>query len=122
MSTDLNPFRDLDAVGVRALVDTEAHSQTTSVHHRNSFRCIAQVGQMQMTWDKMRPFVDPERFSQVESFLKIQHREAEWWHNASIAYFQNFSKRPLPEGHEPPPHDLAYYKSLQFPCAPGQGK
>jgi hypothetical protein len=77
---------------------------------------------MQMTWDKTRPFVDPERFSQVESFLKIQHREAEWWRNASIAYFQNFSKRPLPEGHEPPPHDLAYYKSLQFPYAPGQGK
>ena len=66
--------------------------------------------------------VDPERHAQVAAFLAIQEKEAQWWRDASIAYFQTFSKRPLPAGAAKPPRDLAYYESLQFPFAPGDGK
>ena len=42
--------------------------------------------------------MDAERFAQVAAFLAIQEQEAQWWRDACIAYFQTFSKRPLPAG------------------------
>jgi alpha-glucuronidase len=74
---------------------------------------------MQQTWASMKPYVDPERFAAVSANLGIQTREAKWWRDASIAYFQSKSGLTLPAGITPPEHDLAYYKSLQFPYAPG---
>ena len=62
-----------------------------------------------------------ERFAQVAAFLAIQEQEAKWWRDACIAYFQSFSKRPLPAGFAPPAHSLEYYQSLKFPYAPGRG-
>ena len=78
-----------------------------------------QAAQMQATWAAMRPYVDPQRFAAVSANLAIQAREAKWWRDASIAYFQSKSGLPLPAGIAPPEHDLDYYKSLQFPYAPG---
>jgi len=78
-----------------------------------------QAAQMQATWAAMKPYVDPERFAAVSANLSIQAREAKWWRDASIAYFQSKSGLPLPAGIAPPEHDLDYYKSLQFPYAPG---
>lgn len=78
-----------------------------------------QAAQMQATWAAMKPYVDPERFAAVSANLGIQAREAKWWRDASIAYFQSKSGLPLPAGIAPPEHDLDYYKSLQFPYAPG---
>ncbi len=45
--------------------------------------------------------------------------EARWWRDASLLYFQTFSRTPIPEGYEKPEHTLEYYKSLRFPYAPG---
>ena len=50
---------------------------------------------------------------------RSRRQEAQWWRDACIAYFQSFSKRPLPAGFAPPEHPLEYYKSLKFPYAPG---
>jgi alpha-glucuronidase len=51
---------------------------------------VAQVAGMQQTWERMKPYVDAERFGQVAAlvaaFLAIQHREAQWWRDASISY------------------------------------
>jgi alpha-glucuronidase len=80
---------------------------------------IATVGQMRRTWDAAKPFVDPERWSQQAAFLAIQEKEAHWWRDACIAYFETFSHMPMPAGHAAPPHDLAYYKDVYFPYAPG---
>ncbi len=82
-------------------------------------RGVTTVGEMQETWDGLKEFVDPERHAQVAAFLAIQKKEAKWWRDSSIAYFQTFSGRPIPEGYEPPEHSLEYYKSLEFPYAPG---
>ena len=60
-----------------------------------------------------------ERYTQVAAFLAIQELEAQWWRDASIAYFQSVSQRPLPAGFAPPPQSLQYYESLCFPYAPG---
>jgi alpha-glucuronidase len=77
------------------------------------------VSEMQREWQSLRPFIDAERFADVANSLATQRREAKWWRDASIAYFQSVSKRPLPLGVEPPEHSLKYYESLQFPNAPG---
>jgi alpha-glucuronidase len=74
---------------------------------------------MRKTWAGLSAFVDPERHAQVSAFLAIQEHEAKWWRDASIAYFQTFSQRPLPAGYEPPEHDLQYYESICFPYVPG---
>ncbi|QEO28163.1 alpha-glucuronidase [Xanthomonas translucens pv. undulosa] len=83
---------------------------------------VAQVARMRATWAGLAPYVDAQRYRQVADFLAIQQREAQWWRDASIAYWQQVSGRALPPGTAPPPHPLAYYQSLSFPYAPGNPK
>ncbi|HEX6260146.1 MAG TPA: alpha-glucuronidase family glycosyl hydrolase [Woeseiaceae bacterium] len=82
-------------------------------------RGVEAVSGMRDAWRRVQDFVDSERYEQTAAFLAIQEKEAKWWRDASIAYFQTFSRQPLPDGLEPPGHSLEYYKSLSFPYAPG---
>lgn len=82
-------------------------------------RGVAQVRRMRATWARLEGLVDAERHAQVAAFLAIQEKEAQWWRDASIAYWQSINGLPLPPGHAPPPRPLEYYKSLEFPHAPG---
>ncbi len=75
---------------------------------------------MRQTWMGLAAFVDPERYAQIAAFLAIQEQEAKWWRDASIAYFQSLSGRPLPAGFAAPEHSLQYYESLCFPYVPGE--
>ena len=85
-------------------------------------RGVRQVEALQATWAGLEGRVDVQRHAQVAAFLRIQRREAQWWRDASVAYFQSLSGKPLPAGEAAPPHSLAYYQSLQFPSAPGDGR
>ncbi len=76
---------------------------------------------MQQTWNGLDKLVDKERFQHVKMLLGIQEREALWWRNACLLYFQTFSKMPFPPGFKKPDGDLSYYQSLKFPFAPGIG-
>jgi alpha-glucuronidase len=80
---------------------------------------VQTVIDMRHTWAGLSDKVDAERYAQVRTFLGIQEKEARWWRDASIAYFETFSHRPLPAGYTQPEHDLAYYEALCFPYAPG---
>jgi len=82
---------------------------------------IDTVRWMQQQWDGLKNLIDEERFKQVQMFLAIQQKDAVWWKNACILYFQTFSKMPIPSNVEKPDHDLDYYKSLRFVYAPGNG-
>ncbi|WP_448133667.1 alpha-glucuronidase family glycosyl hydrolase [Stenotrophomonas rhizophila] len=83
---------------------------------------VRQVQDMQATWASLGGRVDPQRHAQVTAFLRIQLREAQWWRDASVAYFQSVSGRRLPAGESAPPHPLGWYQRLQFPSAPGDGR
>jgi alpha-glucuronidase len=83
---------------------------------------VRQVQGMQTTWAGLQGRVDAHRHAQVAAFLSIQRREAQWWRDASVAYFQAVSGRPLPAGETAPPHPLAWYQALAFPSAPGDGR
>ncbi len=86
---------------------------------RHYTRGVQSVTEMRKIWAGLASYVDAERYAQVAAFLAIQEREAQWWRDASIAYFQSLSQRPLPEGYSPPAHSLQYYESLYFPYVPG---
>jgi len=83
------------------------------------YQGVDSVRQMQRTWERMKQYIDNERFEEVKMLLGIQETEAVWWRNACVLYFQTFSRKPIPAGLEKPDHTLEYYKSLQFPFAPG---
>jgi alpha-glucuronidase len=74
---------------------------------------------MERTWDRLRPFVDDERWSEVRMLLGIQQQDAIWWRNACLLYFQTFSHLPLPPDRETPDHSLDYYEKIQLYFAPG---
>ena len=57
-------------------------------------------------WDAMQPYVDQQRFDEVQRKLRIQARDAEWWRDACLLYFQTFSHRPIPQDMEHPVHNL----------------
>ncbi|KAF1716384.1 alpha-glucuronidase [Pseudoxanthomonas yeongjuensis] len=80
---------------------------------------VDEVKKMRATWDGLSAYVDAGRHAQVSAFLAIQQDEAQWWRDASIAYWQSLNGLPLPQGQAPPAHTLGYYQSLSFPHAPG---
>jgi alpha-glucuronidase len=80
---------------------------------------VAATARARTTWAAMKPYVDAQRFAEETAFLAIEEKEAKWWRDASIAYFQTFSKMPLPAGHAPPTHTLDYYKAIDYPYVPG---
>lgn len=80
---------------------------------------VDSIKAIQQQWNTMEKFVDAERFLQVQQLLNIQVKEAIWWRNACLLYFQTFSKMPIPANYEQPDKTLQYYKSLLFPYAPG---
>lgn len=82
-------------------------------------RGVAATAAMKSRWAKLAPMIDAERGAQISEYLAIQHNEAQWWRDASIAYFADVSGRPLPPGTVPPPHALDYYKAINHPYAPG---
>jgi alpha-glucuronidase len=69
-------------------------------------RGVKQVREFQKTWDKVEPYVDAERFTQVQSKLRIQSRNAQVWKDGCILYFQQFCKRPVPYDIDRPTHEL----------------
>ena len=62
-------------------------------------------------WDALAGVIDSERHVEVAKKLAIQERDAIWWRDACLLYFQTFSKRPLPEGVEKSERSLDQYKA-----------
>jgi len=79
----------------------------------------ARVHEMRRTWQSLKGQVDAQRFHEVEGFLDIQEREAKWWRDASIAYFQSVSGRRLPTDMRPPEQSLNNYRAMKFTNVPG---
>jgi alpha-glucuronidase len=79
---------------------------------------VDSVRRMKHTWNNIKPYIDKQRFEQVQMLLNIQEKEAVWWRNACVLYFQTFSKMPIPAGFEQPDQTLEYYESLLFRYVP----
>ena len=79
---------------------------------------IASVQKMAKTWQSMARYVDADRYEETRAFLAIQEKEARWWRDASVLYFQTFSKRPIQDGCGPPANTLEHYMSINNRYAP----
>jgi len=58
------------------------------------------------TWDNMQQYVDAERFASVKEKLERQAKDAIWWRDATMLYFQQFSNMELPQDCSPFQHTL----------------
>ncbi|MCW9706375.1 alpha-glucuronidase family glycosyl hydrolase [Fodinibius salsisoli] len=74
---------------------------------------VTMVEEMQKTWNSVEGLIDQERFDHVQALLEIQKKDALWWRNACVLYFQSLSGKPIPAGLEKPAHSLEYYKKLE---------
>ena len=81
---------------------------------------VDSVRSMRKKWDTVKPAIDAERFAQTQDFLRIQEREAMWWRDAAVQYFQTFSRLPIPSYLEQPLHPLSFYRALR--CPPDRNK
>jgi alpha-glucuronidase len=62
-------------------------------------------------WSSMKGAIDADRHADIAKKLAIQERDAVWWRDSVLLYFQTFSKRPLPAGVERPEKTLEEYKA-----------
>jgi alpha-glucuronidase len=67
---------------------------------------VKQVREFQKVWDKVQPYVDNERFVQVQEKLHQQSENAQIWKDACLQYFQKFSRKPFPIDIQGPVNDL----------------
>lgn len=81
------------------------------LHYDNG---VQEVREFQKIWDQMEGYVDGQRFSEVQSKLKIQAKDAVWWKDACLLYFQTFSKMPIPYELERPIHELEELKKIKL--------
>ena len=70
------------------------------------------------TWEGLAGRIDEPRFQRARANLVKEEKEARWWRDASLLYWQTFSKLPIPAGYEQPAHTLDFYESLRCPSDP----
>lgn len=83
-------------------------------HYDNGVR---QVRDFQKIWDAAEKYIDAERFHEVQSKLKIQARDAVWWKDACLLYFQEFSGMSIPYEIERPIHELKDLQKVHLPIS-----
>lgn len=69
---------------------------------------------MEAQWSTLEGAVDPQTFRHVAALLTVQERDARWWRDACLLYFQQFSRQPLPAGVGKPALTLAQYEAIPW--------
>ena len=80
---------------------------------------VEAVCKMRQTWDSLAEYVDEARFEHVKALLRIQEKEARWWRDACLLYFQTYSKMPIAAEYEQPAESLEFYMTLTHYYVPG---
>ena len=75
---------------------------------------VQQVREYQKMWDNLESEIDSQRFAEVQSRLRIQARDAVWWKDAILLYFQTYSQMPIPYEIERPVHELDDLKKIKL--------
>ena len=58
------------------------------------------------TWESVEKYVDPYRYGQIHDKLVRQAKDAIWWRDALMLYFQQYSKMDIPADCTQPQHTL----------------
>ena len=75
---------------------------------------VQQVRQFQKIWDQVQPYVDAQRFTEVQSKLRRQCHDSQIWKDGCLLYFKQFSRRPIPFDIERPVYDLDNLENMNF--------
>lgn len=76
---------------------------------------LGKAREFQRKWDSVQSYVDLERFKAVQSKLRIQTHDAQWWKDAVLLYFQEINGLPFPADMESPVNDLDRLKRVHIP-------
>ncbi|MBX7172191.1 MAG: hypothetical protein K1X72_14595 [Pyrinomonadaceae bacterium] len=82
-----------------------------ALHYQNGVNWARQT---RKDWEKLKGKIDDERFERISRKLAIQERDAIWWKDASLSYFQSLNQLPLPKGVEKPLKTLEDYKKIDL--------
>lgn len=66
------------------------------------------------TWDSVKQYVDNQRFDRVREKLARQAKDAIWWRDAQMLYFQTFSNLPFPSDVTPAQKDLEWLENFKL--------
>lgn len=75
---------------------------------------VSSVKTFREIWEQQEGKIDDERFKDVQQKLAVQEKEAIWWRDACLLYFQTFSGKEIPEELDRPVHKLNELKVLKF--------
>ena len=59
-------------------------------------RGVRQANEFVKTWEAMKPYVSAEQYEEQLWRFQRQAKDAQWWRDACLLYFQTFSHHPLP--------------------------
>ena len=66
------------------------------------------------TWESVEKYVDPYRYGQIHDKLIRQAKDAIWWRDALMLYFQQYSKMDIPSDCTQPQHTLDELRSFRL--------
>ena len=73
---------------------------------------VDSVTWMQQRWEQVKPSIDPVLYADVAARLQTQHKEAIWWRDACVLYFQTFSRQRVPAPFTQPDRSLEAVKQI----------
>ena len=103
-------------IGQRRLTTTpttyqESLWQALCRHYQSG---VDEVRTMQREWSQLRASVNPAIHADIDRRLECQLRDAEWWRDACLLYFQSFSHQPMPAFVEQPRNSLDFFKAVRL--------
>lgn len=81
---------------------------------RHYERGVVETRDFQRRWEHVQPYVDPKLFDDIQRRLKTQVRDAIWWKDGCLLYFQELSLLPFPDDITPPVHNLDDLKKVNL--------
>jgi len=70
-------------------------------------RGVSQAEAFVETWKSIKPYIPADRYDTQLKRFERQAKDAQWWRDACILYFQQFSNREIPVDCPAPKHSLA---------------
>lgn len=65
-------------------------------------------------WESVEKYVDAHRYRQVHDKLVRQAKDAIWWRDAMMLYFQTFSNMPIPADCTPPQYTIDELRNFRL--------
>ncbi len=81
---------------------------------RHYERGLESVKMFQRRWDDASEYIDVSLYDDVRRRLMAQARDARWWKDACLLYFQQYSGMPFPDGVSAPEHTLEAMKAVNL--------